>query len=70
MILVTGASGELGGQVVRQLVQKVPANQIVAAVRDPGRAADLSQLGVDVRVADYDRPTRSGPRSRGRRRCC
>ena len=56
MILVTGASGKLGGHVIQQLVQRVPANQIVAAVRDPGKAADLAKLGVQVRLADYDRP--------------
>ena len=56
MILVTGATGKLGRHVIQQLVQKVPANQIVAAVRDPGKAADLAKLGVHVRLADYDRP--------------
>jgi nucleoside-diphosphate-sugar epimerase len=52
MILVTRATGELGRHVIRQLVQKVPANQILAAVRDPGKAADLAKLGVRVWVAD------------------
>lgn len=56
MILVTGATGKLGGLVIQQLLQKVPGNQIVAAVRDPGKAADLAKLGVRVRLADYDRP--------------
>jgi NAD(P)H dehydrogenase (quinone) len=56
MILVTGATGKLGGQVIQQLVEKVPSNRIVAAVRDPGKAADLAKLGVHVRFADYDRP--------------
>ena len=56
MILVTGATGKLGRHVIQQLAQKVPANQIVAAVRDPGGAVDLAKLGVHVRLADYDRP--------------
>jgi NAD(P)H dehydrogenase (quinone) len=56
MILVTGATGQLGRHVIQQLIQKVPATQIVAAVRDPGKAADLAKLGVHVRLADYDRP--------------
>lgn len=56
MILVTGATGKLGGQVIEQLVRKVSAGQIVAGVRDPGKAADLARLGVHVRLADYDRP--------------
>ncbi|MEU5647558.1 hypothetical protein [Streptomyces milbemycinicus] len=33
---------------------------IVAAVRDPAKAADLAERGVEVREADYDRP--AGPR--------
>lgn len=56
MILVTGASGQLGRRVVEQLVKKVPAATVVAAVRDPKKAADLAKLGVVVREADYDRP--------------
>jgi len=51
MILVTGATGKLGGQVIEQLVRKVSAGQIVAGVRDPGKAADLARLGVHVRLA-------------------
>ena len=49
MIVVTGASGSLG----RLVVKALPADQVVAAVRNPEKAADL---GVPVRVADYDRP--------------
>ena len=56
MILVTGASGQLGRRVVEQLVKKVPAATVVAAVRDPNKAKDLATLGVTVREADYDRP--------------
>ncbi len=53
MIVVTGATGKLGRLVIQQLQKKVPAQQIVAAVRSPEKAADL---GVQVRRADYDRP--------------
>lgn len=56
MIVVTGASGHLGRLVIEGLLKKVPANQIVAAVRTPAKAADLSALGVVVREADYFRP--------------
>ncbi|MFK4271475.1 hypothetical protein [Streptomyces milbemycinicus] len=38
----------------------VPVCGIVAAVRDPAKAADLAERGVEVREADYDRP--AGPR--------
>lgn len=53
MIVVTGATGKLGRLVIQQLRQKVPADQIAAAVRSPEKAADL---GVQVRRADYDQP--------------
>jgi NAD(P)H dehydrogenase (quinone) len=57
MIVVTGATGHLGHLVVEALARKVPAEQIVAAVRTPEKAADLAALGVQVRVADYDQPS-------------
>lgn len=56
MIVVTGATGQLGRLVIQSLLGKVPAAQIVAAVRQPERAADLAALGVTVRAADYTRP--------------
>lgn len=34
----------------------MPADHIVAAVRNPQKAADLADRGVQVREADYDRP--------------
>ena len=56
MIVVTGATGQLGKLVVEQLLEKVPAAQIVSAVRDPEKAADLAEKGVQVREADYSKP--------------
>jgi NAD(P)H dehydrogenase (quinone) len=53
MIVVTGATGQLGRLVIASLLKRVPANQIVAAVRTPSKAADLATLGVQVREADY-----------------
>jgi NAD(P)H dehydrogenase (quinone) len=38
------------------LLQSVPANQIIAAVRSPAKAQDLVALGVQVRQADYTQP--------------
>ncbi len=57
MIVVTGATGQLGRLVIQQLLQTQPASGIIAAVRDPVKAADLAALGVQVRQADYDQPT-------------
>jgi NAD(P)H dehydrogenase (quinone) len=56
MIIVTGATGQLGRLVIDELVQRVPAGEVVAAVRHPEKADDLSQLGVTVRACDYDDP--------------
>jgi len=57
MIVVTGATGQLGRLVIAQLIQRgVPASKIVAAVRTPPKAADLAALGLQVREADYTRP--------------
>ena len=56
MIVVTGASGQLGRLVIESLLRKVPAKSIVAAVRTPERVADLAARGVQVRRADYADP--------------
>lgn len=56
MIVVTGATGQLGRLTLQALVRSVPAHQIVAAVRTPAKAHDLADLGVVVREADYTKP--------------
>src|SRR3954447_13723078 len=69
MIAVTGATGHLGRLVVTGLLDAAapsgplaapalldagaPAGEVVALVRDPGKAADLAARGVQVRPADY-----------------
>lgn len=55
MILITGATGKLGGKVIETLLMKnVPATKIAALVRDENKAADLKEQGIDVRIGDYD----------------
>lgn len=56
MIVVTGASGQLGRLVVEFLLQRLPAEQLVAAVRNPQKVADSAARGVRVRQADYTDP--------------
>lgn len=51
---VTGASGKLGRLVIKNLLDRCPAEDVVAIVRDPAKVADLSEAGVEVRVASYD----------------
>ncbi|MEV5201611.1 SDR family oxidoreductase [Streptomyces sp. NPDC053720] len=55
-IVVTGATGELGRLVIEELLATVPASEIAAVVRDAEKAAPLAARGIELRVADYDRP--------------
>ncbi|MBK3646666.1 SDR family oxidoreductase [Streptomyces sp. MBT33] len=55
-IVVTGATGNLGRHVVEQLLEKVPAEQITAVVRDEAKGADLAARGVKLAIADYNAP--------------
>ncbi|PKB24753.1 SDR family oxidoreductase [Janthinobacterium sp. 64] len=54
MIVITGATGNLGQHVIASLLTSVPAANIIAAVRNPAKAANLAALGVQVRQADYN----------------
>ena len=56
MIVVTGASGQLGRLVIESLLQKALAEEIVAAVRKPKSVGEFLARGVQVRQADYDQP--------------
>jgi NAD(P)H dehydrogenase (quinone) len=56
MIIVTGATGRLGSQIVRRLLDRIPADQVGVSVRDPGRAADLAGRGIRVRRGDFTDP--------------
>jgi NAD(P)H dehydrogenase (quinone) len=53
MIAVTGATGQLGRLVIAALKHKGAGSYTVALARNPEKAADL---GVEVRIFDYDRP--------------
>jgi NAD(P)H dehydrogenase (quinone) len=56
MVIVTGATGQLGRLVIEALLRKLPASEIAAVVRDPNKAADLAARGIEIRQADYDQP--------------
>lgn len=56
MIVVTGATGHLGQAVVDHLLARVPADHVVASVRDPDEAADLARRGVETRRGDFAEP--------------
>jgi NAD(P)H dehydrogenase (quinone) len=56
MILVTGASGQLGRLVIESLLEKTTASNIVAAVRNIDSVKDLAEKGVHIRQTDYTQP--------------
>jgi len=56
MIVVTGATGRLGSQVVDALLRHVPAESLGVSVRDVGRAAALRDRGVRVRAGSFTDP--------------
>jgi NAD(P)H dehydrogenase (quinone) len=55
MILVTGATGQLGNATIQSLLNKgVPAGEIIALARDENKAADLKNKGVQVKIGQYN----------------
>ena len=53
MIVVTGATGHLGMGVVESLLDRLPADRVVATARDVSKAADFARRGVTVREGDF-----------------
>lgn len=56
MIIVTGATGQLGNQIAEELLEMLPADQIAATTRDPAKAGALAARGVKVRYGDFAEP--------------
>jgi NAD(P)H dehydrogenase (quinone) len=54
MIIVTGATGKLGKDIVERLLKQLPSSEVGISVRDPSKAQDLSDRGVRVRKADFE----------------
>ncbi|GGM00268.1 NmrA family NAD(P)-binding protein [Nakamurella endophytica] len=57
MIVVTGATGQLGSRIVQHLLERVPAEGIGVSVRDTDAAAELADRGVRVRRGDFADPS-------------
>jgi len=55
-ILVTGATGKLGLRVVDSLLKIIPASQLAISVRNPEKASEFLDSGVEVRYGDFDKP--------------
>ncbi len=56
MIVITGATGQLGRLIVEHVLARAPAEHVAVSVRDPGKAADLARRGVRVRYGDFTVP--------------
>ncbi|MGY1434693.1 NAD(P)H-binding protein [Streptomyces reniochalinae] len=56
MIVVTGATGGLGGATVEHLLRRVPADRIGVSVRDTAKARHFADRGVRVRQGSYEDP--------------
>lgn len=59
MILLTGASGQLGQRIVQHLLARQPQNgahRLAVSVREPSRVAHLAEKGIEVRAGNFDDP--------------
>lgn len=56
MILVTGATGNLGGHVVSHLKQHLSLDQFAVLARNTDKAQAYVKQGIEVRLGDFDEP--------------
>lgn len=56
MIIVTGATGQLGSRIIECLLARVPADTVGVSVRDAAKATSLTGRGVRVRSGDFTAP--------------
>src|SRR5688572_1418122 len=54
MILVTGATGQLGKATIDFLLKKISSKEIAALARDEKKAEDIKTKGVETRIGDYN----------------
>ncbi|GJQ61459.1 MAG: NAD(P)-dependent oxidoreductase [Melioribacteraceae bacterium] len=54
MILVTGATGNLGKAILNELQKQNPDTKITAMIRDKKKAEDLASLNLEIVEASYD----------------
>jgi uncharacterized protein YbjT (DUF2867 family) len=55
--VITGATGNLGSQVLKYLLKLVPATEIAVVVRDPSKiSSEISSAGVQIRQGDFSKP--------------
>src|SRR4051812_31134760 len=54
VIVVTGAAGRLGGAVLAQLLEHMPASEVGVSTTRPEELAQFADRGVRVRRGSYD----------------
>lgn len=54
MILITGATGNLGSAVVEFLLEKMPAEELAILIRSEHSSGDFQYEGTEVRTGNYD----------------
>lgn len=54
MILITGATGNLGSSVVQHLSKKISKDQFTILARDENKASRFKEQGIEVRIADFN----------------
>jgi uncharacterized protein YbjT (DUF2867 family) len=55
-IVITGATGGLGSDVIAQLRRLAPPSELGVSVRSPDKAAELAAAGIRVRRGDFNDP--------------
>jgi NAD(P)H dehydrogenase (quinone) len=56
-IIVSGASGNLGGLTVEALLERsVPADRLILVSRTPERLAEYARMGASTRYGDFTEP--------------
>lgn len=60
-IAITGATGQLGELIIQALLTHIPADNIVALVRNKTKALKLKQQNIELRHFDYDSPETLAP---------
>lgn len=55
-IILTGTTGKLGSEVLKHLLQLVPASDIIVSVYNPDGHQELKDKGVEVRAGDFNDP--------------
>lgn len=61
MILIGGSTGQLGKEVVAQLLRRKAKGQFAVLARDPEKAKIYADQGIEVRLGDFDTPDSLGP---------